>query len=1368
MRTTLVVSLFASLLLAEQALAQPPGGGGGGPKRPKLDFDEEQTPLQSAVEAAVQKRQARNPDSSPDCQAALKTEPPDPKKVAKACKKLMGHKKKKLGASECPDCGDRRNPQGKLVGKKVATETTIVYEHPGQKGLAKWAGVKMKKRAVGGVGHGAGNGSRPDAPGGGSGARLRNGSMFPGADSNDDRDCLDTATGAHKGGVLVSDGAEGSCFDAAGLLKAGHEELVDEDGPEQIDDDNDGALDEDPQNGLNDDDDCLSGPDAGDPNDPADDSPGEHLRGADCRAGGQLKVGFIELIDEDGSEPVDQDADGSFDEDPPASFAAGCQGFGGGGFVVNYRSRKDGSRKSINVPAKAGLVDSSGDECDVTRAMMVAVNEAVLKDERNKDAKRKVFKVDDNGMPDTGDAASGFEYGTEPREVTLSEEYAIRCEDPAAELVDGECVTPPPAAAALTALALAGPLEPNAALLAAAAATGSVTDRAMMGFTFAPPVIEWGFKIQEEVCIDLLFDEICFEVFFARVGYEFDVAAGLRLPVEVTVSGVPTPMALAETKVDLTASLKPLDFTVGDYKAFCQKHHLDQEQFIASCERFAFVDFIDSLNPFTSGDEKDGAEFVAQATAFAGVQVRVLSIPIISWGLDVAFDLPTLCTMFQIMDEKINLLEFGINFAQTQSLVDSLKKQLGNCASFETPYGFEDDPFNPGVKRLRAFPFLSKSFDVRADCAQALVEGEVITIKGKKRPICTNILLGINGASLGVGFGVELQAGSNLITSDWSVHGDGQAAGGQANFRHDSGSDQPDQPVLANITLDNFDGAPGADLAKVRLDDFTYHLNTIQIRLKANLEFGGILDFIPDLDSFTIWSFHLSADPPFTIPIGQHAGTEPLEIPIFVQNHALEVVANPGVADPDRIDEKTLAIKPGTFGTFEVNARNLGNVTDDFDTFRRALSNRPGQDLPFEFVINPNTDQDCRDAANAHFRGNPYDFVADECFTVGGALRSDRTAAVDEDDFGPAGGTAAARDQDSDGLADEDPPDVWTTSPEAAELGQRFLKDALPGELASNGMSIAVRPFRHPLTAPGDYPFQVTADSKTARIHGLAAVDPSGLVRRGATDVVFIRVTSFFDPNLALIPPSTSGKPGVIRIYVVEGENGGNSADSIDLATLFLDSNQTACTLTTLGGSVGCPHRASVTQIPIAWTTIAGLGPRYGPLDPLGRVQDSFSVLPPATWAGMVDTTYDFTITGTSTQDGETPRASEARNGTLTVIATKESMTRYIGLEIDELIQQIDAVNAAGTKTAGLRQMMRQVLKTSDQALASVVAGDLAGASTAHGHNIKLMEAFVHELDGSSGGLTRYPEAVDFQARADAILRDLALAQASGVPSAAP
>jgi hypothetical protein len=150
----------------------------------------------------------------------------------------------------------------------------------------------------------------------------------------------------------------------------------------------------------------------------------------------------------------------------------------------------------------------------------------------------------------------------------------------------------------------------------------------------------------------------------------------------------------------------------------------------------------------------------------------------------------------------------------------------------------------------------------------------------------------------------------------------------------------------------------------------------------------------------------------------------------------------------------------------------------------------------------------------------------------------------------------------------------------------------------------------------------------------------------------------------------------------------------------------------------------------------------------------------------MVNTTYDFTVTGTSTADTETPRASEAKNGTLTVLATKESMTRYIGLEIAELVERIEATNAGGTKTAGLLPILKQVQKNNDQALANILAGNLAGATSAHSQNINLMQAFVRALDGSGGSPPRYPEAVEFRARADAILLDLPIAQASGVTSA--
>ena len=180
-------------------------------------------------------------------------------------------------------------------------------------------------------------------------------------------------------------------------------------------------------------------------------------------------------------------------------------------------------------------------------------------------------------------------------------------------------------------------------------------DRAIMGFTFAPPVIEWGWRIQVEVCIF----GFCFDIFYARVGYEFNLAAGLRLPVEIYFEGDEEDgiqdwldgedndgdgridEVLAEESFSLQTKIQPTDFTVTDYEAFCREHDLDDPWYIANCrERFSFPDFLDPT---------DGDEFVAQYSIWAGIIVKVFEIPLINWSVGSSMDVPAACTMFKIL-----------------------------------------------------------------------------------------------------------------------------------------------------------------------------------------------------------------------------------------------------------------------------------------------------------------------------------------------------------------------------------------------------------------------------------------------------------------------------------------------------------------------------------------------------------------------------------------------------------------------------------------------------------------------------------------------------------------------------------------------
>ncbi len=1377
----IVIGAAAPVLAAGQ-------GQGKGKGKPGVEFDENESPLQKGIKKSVEDR-TQEEMLKPQCKNAMDSG--DQSRIEKFCDvpKLNIHK---LDHAECPTCGDMMNPNGKIVGKRIKTRTTLVFDRPGQRdpAMTHWDRVMVGKRAIGEIGNGTmadlGLGHGSDK------SKLRRAELFPDTAVNDDRDCVDTVTGEHKGGYLdpsmpaspanlipdgdpascfdanhelkrtlvettggcihdngtflmgsPTDGVDDACFDENGDLKTSLEELVDEDGPEQIDDDNDGQYGEDPVGDLdgdgndNDDNDCIS-------------VSGHVFRDGDCfDAQGQILPGLAELVDEDGPDSVDQDDDGRVNEDAPnGNLDDNCRNFG------------------ANRGLKAGLGDvDPGGECDLTRAMIVSVNDQMMQQHG-----MKLYKADDDGNFDSN-AGGMVEFGQERRKVVLTETFTLECED-GMILVDGQCVTDTPANARLSLRSGSAPVPtdpagPGSRLTGRGAGLNGVTsEQVMMGFTVAPPVLKWGPKIEEYACVDLpLVGEVCVEVFYARVGYEFDMAVGLRLPMEVSVTEVPQPTALAGTEKTLQTTIQPLDFTARQYKDFCVRHKLDQEPFISDCDRFSFPTLLDELNPLIPADQKDGDEFVARLVAFAGVIVRVVGVPVINWGIDTAVDLPTLCTFLEIKDNNFNFLNFGVDLANDKGVLGALKNQLANCSSFTTPFGVETDPTNPLLKRIRAFP-LAKSFDVRADCAEALVRGETVTIKKKTRPICTGLVLGANGASLGIGFGLEASAGSRLVQASWDAKEDARPGQGQnadpLSWEHSA--DEGEDPVgLGTVQFDNFDPTLQKDNGRISLEDFTYYLNTLQLKLRARLQFGGILSPIPDIASLTIFNFIFDTGT-FGIPIGQHAGTENVEIPVFVENYGLEVDAQPATQDPLlRVNDSTLKIKPGTMGAFQVNVRNRGNVFGDFDGFHYELSNRPNQTPPYTFTINPNTDFDCVDSAGAHFRGNPYDGVGDDCYTGGGAVRSDRTELIDEDPPGPAGAPASVRDEDGDGLVDEDPVDVWAGTPGAADFAQETIQTVAPETLSPDSVSFAVSPFRHPLTRPGLYPVRVTADSRQARVNGMDAVDPSDIHRLGAEDIVFIVVTSFFEPQIEVAPPSSSLAPGGSRSFDLTGTNFGNADDSMTVDVRFVDSNQAGCSLATLGtipatSTAGCPYRAFPTVIPtgqggVNWTTVGNLTPEFGPLGPLDVQHDSFSIQVPADWAGMDDTVYQFIVTVTSTGDTASPAASNSTVVEQTVTASQQSMTRYAGLEIDELIGLIEQANAQGISTGGLLPIvMHPVKMTNDRALGAVLAGDPASASRILSTAIRIMGGFQHALDGRSLPASLLDE---WTLRASAIVSDL-------------
>lgn len=1339
-RTALLLAsicVFSSVVSVGMAQESPPGQGN---KRVKVDIDEDLTPLQSAIVEVVKERGNRgqkfpkltlkcaNPRSNnPRCQE----EEPLP----------------------CEDCGELKNPAGKVIARRNRTETIIDYAEAGQRGKenGRFDRVRIGGRKSDGFGAGPDKswkdqtipGGRPEldafsvrdiaASVGGQSegpsavrARVRRGQSGFGEAINNDGDCIDAVTGEWF--------PEAGCFDPeTDSLFVNLVELPDGMGCEHV-----------PSNQT-----IVQDPAAG-------------SDGVCYDEFGTFKqTSLEELIDEDGPDfadnPIDQDGDGAFDEDPSES----------GDVVASCRAFHEAEGLEFN-PVE-DVVDG---ECDMSRALMVRLNKKAREAaEAQGEEVELAYRVDEQGRPVDEETArerrfrNAKDFGENPRTVTIEEELVIRCRGNE-ELIDGECVRRlPPSAASKFA----------AASMQSVTADASAFDRSengamLMGFTFAPPVVEWGYDIKEEVCADLLVGKVCVEVFFARIGYEFDIAAGLRLPVEVEIRQLPennAPGARAETHPLLVTRLEPKDFSVGDFKRICSENNLSND-----CERFAFPEFFDAFNPLTSGDAEDGSELVARSTLFAGVQVRVLRVPLINWAVDSDVDLLAMCSMIQLRAaaEGATLADIakigtGLATGDLSELMAQIK--AANCASFTTPFGFDDSG------KFRTFPFTAP-IDVRADCAEALVRGEVINIGGKMYPICTGLVLGTNGASLGVGLGVEASLGSTRIDANWRVSRDAERfgpagtdpGGGALVFRDARASDDPDQPEI-ELVADNFDARDFNDRARVELDDFVYRLNTVNLLLKASLQFGGILSPIPNIAEFEVFELQLDGDAVGIpgIPIPQHAGMDPIRAEFFVRNHALEVDGKTAADDEARVDEDTLLVKPGEVGTYQVRVTNRGSVPGSFDNFRAFPSNQPGQTEPFRFVINPNTDFDCEDAAGNPARGNPYDGIADNCYTADGEVRSDRVERIDEDPLGPEGKLAAERDEDSDGLADEDPLDVWEWRFVGTPAENPAIANVAPYQESSDFLTLEIIPFRHPLTAPGIYPMQIKADSVEAKAEGLAAVDPSGQARIDAEDVVFIKVDAFYDPLIVAQPLEETGKPGIGKAYTVEVTNGANVDDDITVATALIDFNLGACTLTTLGGSELCPFRATPTAVQIGWTN-GELPSPTGMLTPLGMVSHPFTVDVPSDWAGMEDTTYQFRFTVTSTNDPEAPPASNDVLLEQTVEATMESMTRYIGLELDELILVLQQAQADGIATAGLEPISVQaVQRTNNRALDAILAGNLDRASRVHATNIRIVEGWVRALTGSGKNLP--PELFDdLNARAAAILRDLVTARDNPIPSA--
>lgn len=1264
---------------------------------PKVKLKLDTTPMQDAMDQQIEEKKKGHQGTDDDCDQAVKGHNED--NIIKHCKvpKVTKHD---------AVVTDIQGADHKRRGQRVETETTYECDSPEHCGMTQWPGYAVKPEQLDPDGG--------DPQNNAAGLHVRRIVTANSTAINNDLDCVDTLTLKHHGGFVRDEngntllgqtypnGHEQSCFDAQGTLKQNLEVIA-------------GG--------------CRH------PN-------GATYETSECQARNYTTL--EELKDEDppasAAEPAyDRDGDGVSGEDGPD--------------IADTAGMFSVAANETPCARKGGVLLEDG-SCDFGRMVRLDIKKK-MKDHG------KGWKIDANGDCDAN-ADGDVECGKEARRITRTEWYALRCPE-GAEYVDGRCLVPTPPEELARLRESGDMIAPEMVL--ASTAEPIASDTAMMGLTWALPKVEWGINEVQEVCIF----GFCFEVFALRFGYEFDLAFGLRLPVQVEITpaeGTSAPVqaeiapnlatpetVLAGEQRTYTAKLTPVDFTVQQYYDFCVTHRLVEKGKIPSCDRFAFADYFwDQILGSSDPSHVQGSEFVAQMVIWAGAELRILMVPIIDWSVGVDFNLPAMCTMWKVYTFQGNPIGLVVDLAKGRDWLTTIDDNMLNCSTFVTPFGYKTSILNPTEKILRTFPFLSGNFTIDADCTIAKAKGWVVSLGSKQVPLCTHL----SYYGVGVGLKFVAGAGSTHIGANWSVSGDASPGDhGPVDF-YDTEAAGPNAPTIGPVHFDNHD--LNTDEAQVKVNDFTYYLDTIQLRIEA----------VPQILNFSLFSipvYTLEFEGLDLLSLGQHPGTEPITMTVPVKNYGLKVKAGTAANK----EEKTLLVKPGDFGYFQVALRNEGTETDSFGHFVRQLTNRGNQaGAPFQFVMNHNLDFDCTDLGGtvSKYRGNPYDGIADDCYTADGQPRSDRKMLEEEDGAGPGTGPVGSRDEDKDGYADEDPAgDDWVSSPDAPGFHAQSISGVAKHSLSTTTLMLGVKPFLHPLTAPGLYPVSIQADSLGAIAAGLTGDDASGIKRTGAEDIVYVRVDSFFDPKVALSPVEAAVKPGGSATYAVETSNGGNNEDTLQLLRVFGDSNRSSCTLTTLGTlpageNSGCPYRAVVTMIPAAqWTNIGALAAQFGPLQPLGSGGGQFTIQVPRDWAGMQDTVYDIVFTSQSSM------APVHNDLTLKhkVLATKESMARYLNLEVAEFLAQITAADAQGISARGIQPvMLHPVTMMTTKALEQVLAGELGGASKTLSSAIKVMEAVDRMVQGAA---LPEPRASDWKARSTAILADMAAAQASTVAS---
>lgn len=190
-------------------------------------------------------------------------------------------------------------------------------------------------------------------------------------------------------------------------------------------------------------------------------------------------------------------------------------------------------------------------------------------------------------------------------------------------------------------------------------------------------------------------------------------------------------------------------------------------------------------------------------------------------------------------------------------------------------------------------------------------------------------------------------------------------------------------------------------------------------------------------------------------------------------------------------------------------------------------------------------------------------------------------------------------------------------------------------------------------------------------------------------------------------------KPGQTATYTINVTNLGNLPDTYNLTITLIDFNGL------------CEADPTIIQTP--WTL---LDKTSLTLNPGEWDTTTFTIAVPANWAGMEDATYNFTATATCQED---PTVNASALASLTVKATKRSMSEYVKLEIQWLRETVNRLEIKeGIKNSLLAKLANAEMKV-DQAIQWINQGRETPANNMLNTAQNIIQAFINEVKAQTG-----------------------------------